>query len=575
MTPRSPQDTPAPGWLRPAPAAVVALVLSASVGCEAPARVKPWRHAPDPVGAAATAPSVSPVAGGGTGSAILAARPHTLRVAISAEPKGLNPLLDASLWTRRIMVGTVFEPLLRHEPDPARPDGPGRYAPRLARSWKISGNGLDLLLELEPGATWHDGRAVTSVDAQFTLDLVRSPSGPAPHYRALLSDIEVVELVGPRALRIRMYRPNVWMLRALAELPMIPAHVYERGLAAGGALVGSGPYRYVGWKDGVVRLTAHAKHHRGAPAIRDLELVYDSDAAIILTAAKRGEIDIVPELIPAHWPEQASAPGFASTFTALELKPPRLRALLFDAGAPPLDDARVRRALSLLIDRRGLAKDVYDGLAEPVASVAWPGGPLDAPALPVPAFDPQAAGLLLDQAGWTDSDGDGVRDQAGKPMRLDVLVVEREHGGDRPGRVPERDRLLDAFKRVGIGLDVRVGSEAVIDNRLVSGEFDLAFVELGGMVDMDLAPWFATGGRLNASRLVSRRIDRALEALGAAWDPAQRRLVAGELAAAIDEAMPLAAIVAEAPQGLVHQRVQGVVVWDGWIDLTRLSLAPP
>ena len=63
--------------------------------------------------------------------------------------------------------------------------------------------------------------------------------------------------------------------------------------------------------------------------------------------------------------------------------------------------------------------------------------------------------------------------------------------------------------------------------------------------------------------------------MGAAWDPAERAKLAGELAAALAEVWPMAGIVADAPQGLVHKRVKGVRVFDGWIDLGALSFETP
>jgi len=69
------------------------------------------------------------------------------------------------------------------------------------------------------------------------------------------------------------------------------------------------------------------------------------------------------------------------------------------------------------------------------------------------------------------------------------------------------------------------------------------------------------------------RIDRALDALAAAWDPEERAKLAPELAAALAETWPIAGIVADSPHGLIAKRVKGVRVWDGWIDLSQLSFA--
>ncbi len=112
-------------------AVVIALgaILSA---CESPARVKPWRHAPDPTAQAAREPGSRVLAEDGGGGAVFAARGHTLRIHMDADPGRLTPIVAPSVWATRITVGTIFEPLLRYVPPDAH--GPARYAARLARS---------------------------------------------------------------------------------------------------------------------------------------------------------------------------------------------------------------------------------------------------------------------------------------------------------------------------------------------------------------------------------------------------------------------------------------------------------
>jgi peptide/nickel transport system substrate-binding protein len=550
----------------------VAVALAA---CDSPARVKPWRHAPDPVEEAAREPRSPALAHDETGEVIRGRRAHTLRVHVDAEPRSLNPMIAPSVWTRRISLGTVYETLVRYQPpEGGAGAGPGRYTPGLARSWRISPSGTEIILELQPGVTFHDGRTMTSVDVQFSLDTARDGRREADHVRPYLADVEAVELITSRSLRIRLVRPNGWVLRALAEVPIIPYHLHAESIAAGGRIVGTGPWQLASWKDDVVHLTRYGRYWGPAPAISDIELVYQPDAARTLTDAKRGELDLVPSLIPAHFPEQASAPGIASSFAPLALRPPSFRYLAFDCAAAPTDDVRVRHAISLLVDRQALASTGYDGLARPVGGPVWPGGPGDGASPPAPRLDPAAAGRLLDDAGWRDGDGDGFREQGGQKLRLDVVMVES--ADLPPGKKLDgvRDQLLAPLRRAGVLLDVRTGSDAVVMNRLRAGDFDLALLEWSGTVDGDLAPLLETGGAWNLGRCSSREIDRALEDLRGVWEPGSRVAATATLAAAVADSWPIAAVVAAEPQGLVHRRVGGVVVWDGWIDLRALTLEP-
>jgi peptide/nickel transport system substrate-binding protein len=557
------------------PRALVAAALAVVTCCDSPARVKPWRHAPDPTAEAqAAAQSAQSAASAALSDApgepnLQLARAHTLRIHVDAEPGRLTPLVAPSVWARRITLGTIFEPLLRYLP----PDGqtPAHYAPRLARSWRVAPSGLEIRLELEPDVTFHDGHPLTAADVQFTLDAVRDPHKAVDQLRPMLDDIEAVELVSPHELRLRLKRPSGWVLRALAEIPILPMHVYDGSLLGGGALIGTGPWRLASNKAGTIHLARYDRYWGEKPAIADLEFVYEPDAAVALREAKRGSLDLIAALIPAHWPEQANAPGIVAAFRPLALATPRLRYLAFNATRPPLDDPRVRHALALLVDRPTIARRVFGGLARPALWPIWQGGPISGPEAPVAEFAPAEAARLLDAAGWTDSDPkDGIRDHAGKQLRL--LMIGGEKPAPRDPSAPalklERDHFIDAARRIGVVIDVRTGSESWLDKRITDGAYDLAELAWTGMVDSDPAQVLAHAVR-------SPELDRAVDALAAAWDPAERARLAPELTAALAETWPIAGIVADAPQGLIAKRLQGVRVWDGWLDLSQLSFAAP
>jgi peptide/nickel transport system substrate-binding protein len=550
---------------------VAVLAVAFMAACESPARVKPWRHAPDPTAEAANAPGSPALVDVSPGGEIRAARKHTLRIQLDAEPGRLNPLVSPTLWGRRITLGTVFEPLLRYLP-PDAGQASGRYTPRLARSWRVMPNGLEVRIELEQGVKFHDGRPLTTSDVQFTLDAIRDQRHGIAHLYPLLEDIEAVELITTYELRLRLKRPSGWVLRALAEIPILPMHVYDGSLMAGGALIGSGPYKVASQKGNTVTLARNDQYWAGPAAIQTIEFVYQPDAALALVDAKRGDFDIIPALIPAHYPEQASAPGIKASFSALDLRPPRMRYLAFNAKHPIVDDAKVRHALGLLVNRRDIEKRVFDGLARPALWPIWPGGFISAPEVAVPAFDPAAATKLLDAAGWTDSDKDGIRDKAGVQMKITMVGVEQKQAMDSSGppQKTERDYFVDAARRIGIVIEVKTGGESWVEKRVEEGMYDVAELEWTGMVDMDLARRF---GSKNPHTASSPKTDHVLDALAAAWDPAERTKLATDLVAAFDETWPVAGIVADAPKGLIHKRVQNVRIWEGWIDLSQLRLA--
>ncbi|MCG8416429.1 MAG: ABC transporter substrate-binding protein [Proteobacteria bacterium] len=549
------------------------VAVASAPACEcAPARSKPWRHASGPKVASGALAGSEVLAAESGRVRTLAARRHTLRIHMDRRPRHLNPMVTPSVWTMRIAADTIFETLIRYQPPPGGAGaGPGTYRPGLARSWHLAATGREIRIDLEPDVVFHNGGRMTSVDVQFSLDAVRSPRVAAEHLRAGLSDVEAVELISSRALRIRLKRPNGYVLRALADVPILPAQVYRGKLAATrGPVIGTGPYRLESRQEDTIRLVRFDRYWASGPAVERLEFVYQPDAARALTAAKRGEFDLIPGLIPEHYPEQASAPGVESSFVPVRLRPPHFRYLLVNASKAPLSDPRMRHALALLIDRATLARDVHGGLMRPVAGPVWPGGPGDGPAPALPPYDPGGAGELMDSAGWRDRDGDGARERDGERLLLSLVVLDDADRRD----VREREQILRSFRRLGIRVTQRSGPRAVVRKRLRAGDFDLAFVEWRGGVDRDFAALFETRGVRNTGRFSSSRVDSALAALRAVWQPSARGPLMAELARALAETWPVIPLTAPDPYGLLHRRVRGAVVWNGWISLRALSLEP-
>jgi peptide/nickel transport system substrate-binding protein len=354
------------------------------------------------------------------------------------------------------------------------------------------------------------------------------------------------------------------VLRALAELPIMPAEQAKTRRHA--EWIGSGPYRVAANDARGVTLERVDDYWGVAPAVQTIVFARYDDAAAVMRAAKSGELDIVPRVIPLHYPEQLEAPGIRDQFSEVRLGPAELSYLALNTRSPPLDDSRVRQALAHLIDHESLEES--DGtMWRPVSGPIWPGGPGDGAAAPPPHFDMAQASSLLHKAGWSDSNGDGVRERGG--LRLMVTVLATDSGADRE----RRQVVLDAMRKAGFVVDLRIGTPAVLKNRLRDGEFAMAFLHLRSMQDVDLGDLFQSGGALNYGRYRNAEVDALLGRLRAAQNASGRANLLASLAKRLRTDQPLVALAAADPRSLVHRRVGGMKVTNGWFFIPDLFLA--
>jgi peptide/nickel transport system substrate-binding protein len=485
----------------------------------------------------------------------------TLRIHLTAEPGHLSPLGLPEREGLQVMEDTVFESLVRHEP--------AAIVPLLAESFRVTDEGLGLRFLLREGVRFHDGTPLSAVDVQFSVDHARTSSAN-PHLRDALSDVTAVEMWGPRDVRLVLRRANGYVLRALAETPIVPAAIYDRAKPDVRHPVGTGPYKLQVWERGKrILLDRHVGYWGTAPPIAKVEFVIEPDAAKALIRAKDGEIDIIPALIPEHFPAQASAPGIDGVFDPLGLRPPRFWAIIPNTRRPPFDDVRVRAALARLINRDRISREVFHRLARPIAGPVWPGGPVDGVSPEPPSFDPASAMKLLDEAGWRDPRGEGVRERDGQ--KLKITFVAAPGGGD--SIIDEvRELVVADLRQAGLTVDVRPGDSSTLLARLRAGDFDAGLISWSGRVDDSVTSLLGSRGSLNWGGFSSRAVDVTLSVLEGSWDPAGRASAAAQLGTLIAAEWPLVPVVAPDPHGLTHNRVHGLVVQDGWFRIRDLSL---
>ena len=297
--------------------------------------------------------------------------------------------------------------------------------PYAARSWEWSGDRRALTFHLVPTIKWHDGQPTTASDVAFTILAGRDPvTGYARN--ADLAPIDTVIVANDSTATVRFRNPQSSFPLIFCELPIVPAHLLGevqrsemKRAAFNSHPVGNGPFRFVERRVG--QLWRFARNDSfpaalGGPAkIGGIVVAVVDEATTKFAGLASGDLDVA---------------GISPTMASLASRDPSLRVveypILFTTGMvlnthrPPFDDARVRRAIDLAVDRRRIISVALAGFGTPAYGPVPPESPL---ALSDQRqVNPSLSDSLLDAAGWSRS-GSGTRTRAGKPFTFDLLTV--------------------------------------------------------------------------------------------------------------------------------------------------------
>lgn len=368
----------------------------------------------------------------------------------------LNPDTDDSVKF------LVFLPLVAE-------DEQGELEGRLLRSWENSPDSREWTLHLRSDVRWHDGTPVTGHDIAFTLQLLRRPE-IAPDFFSV-TDFESVSVPDDSTVILRFSEPSqpldpwdVYYPRHLLER-LDPARFYEWDFWT--HPVGNGPYRVVRHVPRAsIEFEANPEYFRGKPSIERVVLrLVTSDAG--LSDVLKGDVDVVWGADETQIPKLAAAPLFRPYFAPYTQVG---RAIYWKSDHPLFRDPRVRRALSQAVNRPELRRllnlpesvPILDGFATPRQ---FRRGEFPEP-LP---YDRAAAAELLAAAGWLDRDADGVREREGREFSFVALV------GSWPGFEEMAVYVQEAFRRVGVAVELRRVDIGLLLARLKEGDFEAAF----------------------------------------------------------------------------------------------------
>ncbi len=461
------------------------------------------------------------------------------------EVKSLDPHSVSDLASLRV-AADQFEGLTRYAAD-------GSIEPGLAASWVVSDNGLVWNFALREGLVFSDGEAISASLFAAIFARLRDPDMAAPT-ASLFDAIATVESPAPDRVQIRLNYPYPALLELLAHPAMaaLPLHRIEAdgdGWTSDRPLVTSGPYRLVDWTlNDRVLLDRNPRWHDDEAPIARIAWRPVDDSLTAMRMFLAGGADITGE--------------FPSTRLAWlqERRPGETRIadyrgayyFAFNTRQPPFDDVRVRRALSLAIDRRWISEELLAIGTQPAWGIIPPGlSGLDAIAPPNAAMDRAArlaaARAMLAEAGYG----------PGNPLSFDI----------RFNSAAEHRRISVALAAMWepLGVEARLfNSEATLHfSALRRADFTLARSGWIGDVSAPenfLAVHRSDAGVINYSGYASAAYDRALDVALNEPNPARRaeRMRAAEAILVADA--PILPIYYYVSRSLVSERVSG------WVD---------
>ncbi len=347
-----------------------------------------------------------------------------------------------------------------------------KLRPGLAERLEVAADGLSCTVHLRPDAVWEDGTPVTSADGVFTLRKIAEPGTPSPLYKPLFEDLLSVEEAGPHAFRANFRRPYAYRAMAFV-LPLLPAKRFE-GIALESAPdnrapLSDGPYRLVSWKaQESIELERNPRYSGERGAFDRILFRILPENAVAYRALLSGDLD--ESWMDTELRQRAAGdPEFAACCRVLEFYDLDYNYIALDTRLPFFRDARVRRALTMLLDRDAIARTLYRGSARVISGPWAPeSSAYDPMVLPLP-YDPKAAAALLEEAGWRDTDGDGRRDRSGRAFDFELLVS----AGNAIGRQID-EIFVSSLRAAGVRARVRAIEWASLVERLDSGSFEAA-----------------------------------------------------------------------------------------------------
>ncbi|HXU09622.1 MAG TPA: ABC transporter substrate-binding protein [Blastocatellia bacterium] len=430
--------------------------------------------------------------------------PGTLVIAVEAPPRGFDPRFSTAFPTSARVMQLIYETLvIKNE----------RFelVPSLAERFEESDDHKTFTFHLRRDITFHNGKLLTSSDVKYTFDSILSPEMKSP-LRGAVDRIQSIEAPDPLTVIFHAREPFYTFVGNLPAIGVIPEGT---GLEIIDRPIGSGPYRFVSYKDGqAIRLEANLDYWGGAPNLPRVQVKVVTDNSTRQAELMSGEVDLAynaqfdPETIRAlsgrHDMQVVFGDGANIGYLGLNVSP-----------NSRLSNKNLRQAIAYAIDREVIIHRLLRDQARKANAIMPPEHRAYDPTVPVYDHDPERAKQLLDEAGFPDPDGDGPLPRLTLTILTSTVQLSRNIASI----------MQDQLRRVGIQLELNSLESATLFDKLSKAQFDMYY--LIGIGSNQLTDVFQF---VYHSRYQDPEFNDTIAKLRAANDPAPMRPLLDQIA---------------------------------------------
>jgi len=478
---------------------------------------------------------------------------------LSAEMPHLNPITSTDAYST-LVVSWIFDGLLDRDPQTLE------LKPRVAYRWEVSDDHLSYTFYLRKDVCFSDGHPLTASDVKFTFDKLMDPTTDAPHLKNYYMDVESCEVIDDYTVRYHCKKPYYQHAVMLGLLEILPEHIYGQGdfnnHPNNRKPIGSGPYILSEWQTGLqVVLKRNPNYWRKNERLPYFDhivyqIILDDNAAFL--KLRRGDLDYM-EIRSEDWARRGQAETFQNRFNMFIYPRPAYNYIGWNMRNPVLKEKTIRHALTLLLNREQVIKRLYYGMAEPIDSPFMPGTPEYHSELKHWTYNPEQAKQLLDEAGWTDHNSDGIRDKDGKDLAFEIMTTNSNPIAEKILTVYQED-----LKRAGINMQIRQMEWASLLERVDSRNFDA--VLMGWQMPPDPDPyqvWHSSQAEKGSNFVgfIDAEADRLIEQARVSFDHQERIQLYRRFQEIVNEEQPYTFLMAPKAIVAVDKRVHGIRVY--------------